>query len=345
VEADEIAKRRRQRMIRIAITVEAFEAIARTLPLGRVGFETKVNADGSRTVWLDPRVLDKLGAMRGPRARATATPFCGWRRPKAAKSEGHNMESAKIMLTDVAEVIEAARDVLRPFNNDTAWWRGHAKADWRLRAHVHRRDPKRQYDEPTLIGHFVSRAPSRSHRPCPDADDCLRWLFLAQHYGLPTRLLDWTESPLIAAYFAVRDHHSDEHHSDEDDGCIWALWPNRMNRTFGAANGLVQIKDRRVAAIAEGAFTGRDSSLEILAIDGQEIDPRMLAQMSRFTLHFSPTTLESARENEVWLRQYMIPKNAKAKIRAQLPALGIRLSNVFPDLKNLAGELRDATIG
>jgi hypothetical protein len=48
------------------------------------------------------------------------------------------MESAshpsKITLTDVAEVIEAARDVLRPFDNDTAWWRGHAKADWRLQA-------------------------------------------------------------------------------------------------------------------------------------------------------------------------------------------------------------------
>ena len=64
------------------------------------------------------------------------------------------MENAShpITLTDVAEVIEAARDVLRPFDHDTTWWRGHAKADWRLQAHVHRRDPKRQYDETTLIG-------------------------------------------------------------------------------------------------------------------------------------------------------------------------------------------------
>ena len=70
----------------------------------------------------------------------------------------------------------------------------------------------------------------------------------------------------------------------------------------------------------------------------------MLAQMSRFTLHSRRTALESARENEVWLRRYVIPKNAKAKIRAQLSALGIRRSNLFPDLENLAGELRDAII-
>ena len=53
-------------MVRIAISTEAFEAIARTLPLGSVGFETKANADGSRTVWLDPTVLDRLRAIRGP---------------------------------------------------------------------------------------------------------------------------------------------------------------------------------------------------------------------------------------------------------------------------------------
>ena len=70
----------------------------------------------------------------------------------------------------------------------------------------------------------------------------------------------------------------------------------------------------------------------------------MLAQMSRFTLHSDPTPLEELGTDK-WLRRYMIPKNAKAKIHAQLSALGIRRSNLFPDLENLAGELRDATVG
>jgi hypothetical protein len=53
-------------MIRIAITQAAFEAIAKTLPLGSVGYENKVNEKGERLIWLDPSVVDRLRAMRGP---------------------------------------------------------------------------------------------------------------------------------------------------------------------------------------------------------------------------------------------------------------------------------------
>jgi hypothetical protein len=66
----------------------------------------------------------------------------------------------------------------------------------------------------------------------------------------------------------------------------------------------------------------------------------MLAQMSRFTLHSDETPLELMRESHKWLRQYVIPKDAKGKMGAQLKALGIRRSNLFPDLDSLADELR-----
>jgi hypothetical protein len=237
-----------------------------------------------------------------------------------------------ITVSDLRELVDAAQEILLPFNHDTGWWRGHANAQWRLEPHAFRRHPERPenqfYNETALLGHFVSRAPSRSHRPCPDNDDYFGWLFLAQHYGLPTRLLDWTENPLVAAYFAVLEQPSD------NDGCLWALWPTGSNRAFGAADGLVQIRDPNVRKIAESAFRGHRSPSpgEIIALDGQEIDPRMLAQMSRFTLHSNRAPLEQMPESATWLRQFVIPKNAKAKIRAQLSAFGIRRSNLFPDL-------------
>ena len=53
-------------MIRIAITAEAFEAIAATLPLGSVGYEATRDAQGNCLVWLDEWTVNKLGALRGP---------------------------------------------------------------------------------------------------------------------------------------------------------------------------------------------------------------------------------------------------------------------------------------
>ena len=223
-----------------------------------------------------------------------------------------------IALSDLSGLIAATQEARTQFNNDTAWWRGHAKAEWRLEAQVFRNPEhpeRRSYDETALIGHFVSRAPSRSHRQCPDADDYFGWLFLAQHYGLPTRLLDWTENPLVAAYFAVLRPPNDS------DACIWALWPTRLNRAFYAANDLVQIRDPNVRKIAESAFTGNKPPEGVMiALDGQEIDPRMLAQMGKFTLHSDSTPLEQIPESANWLRQFVIPKDAKDSIRARLSA-------------------------
>jgi hypothetical protein len=53
-------------MVRIAISVEAFEAIARTLPFGRVGYENEINERGERLIWLDHGVVSRLRAMRRP---------------------------------------------------------------------------------------------------------------------------------------------------------------------------------------------------------------------------------------------------------------------------------------
>ena len=53
-------------MIRIAISQAAFDAIARTLPLGSVAVEAEANERGERTVGLKAAMVDRLGAMRGP---------------------------------------------------------------------------------------------------------------------------------------------------------------------------------------------------------------------------------------------------------------------------------------
>ena len=53
-------------MVRIAISQAAFDAIAKTLPLGSVGYENATNEKGERLIWLEPSMVDRLRAMRGP---------------------------------------------------------------------------------------------------------------------------------------------------------------------------------------------------------------------------------------------------------------------------------------
>ena len=60
------------RSARLAISVEAFEAIGRTLTLGSVGYEAEANERGERLIWLEDAMVDRLGAC-ADRARATAT--------------------------------------------------------------------------------------------------------------------------------------------------------------------------------------------------------------------------------------------------------------------------------
>lgn len=72
---------------------------------------------------------------------------------------------------------------------------------------------------------FQARA-SVFKSPTLPIDEYANWLTLMQHYGLPTRLLDWSRSPLVALYFAV----SDESQCDKD-GCIWMLTPGKLNES------------------------------------------------------------------------------------------------------------------
>jgi hypothetical protein len=51
-------------MIRIAITAEAFDAVAKTPPFGRTMYEANVSADGGRFIWLERRAVDQLYALR-----------------------------------------------------------------------------------------------------------------------------------------------------------------------------------------------------------------------------------------------------------------------------------------
>jgi hypothetical protein len=103
-------------------------------------------------------------------------------------------------------------------------FRGQANADWPLLPGLARQLEAGVYPpedwnaiERQTVGFFKERARSGLARP-PEDDDVLGWLSLMQHYRAPTRLLDWTVSPFVGAYFVYSDKGS-----SSQRGALWAL--------------------------------------------------------------------------------------------------------------------------
>ena len=81
------------------------------------------------------------------------------------------------------------------------------------------------------------------------------------------------------------------------------------------------------------------TSKRCVALVAQEIDPRMMAQLSTFTIHGSTTPLEDHEGAEEFLSKFVIPADAKERLQTPLMLLGIRRRNLFPDLQNLAEDI------
>ena len=113
-------------MIRIAITAEAFEAIARTLPFGSMNFENKTDELGRRLIWLDPTVVNRLRAMRGPdRELQRRDPAAGGRHNASEAGEAmtavHPFDSPKLTLKRAKHHIRDLKEVIRTFTDEHPW--------------------------------------------------------------------------------------------------------------------------------------------------------------------------------------------------------------------------------
>jgi hypothetical protein len=182
---------------------------------------------------------------------------------------------------------------------------------------------------------FRARAGLR-HAAVPPNGHWAAWLALAQHYGLPTRLLDWTFSPLIAAYFAVADRDPKE----PEPASIWALLPAELNVHFAYEPYLYNVDALSIQELVNPAFAKKYKSPEkVAAAMAVETDSRTLVQQGAFTVHGLRGPLCEAPGNEKWLFHAVIGAEDALRLRYELRILSIRNDSVFPDLNALASQL------
>lgn len=137
----------------------------------------------------------------------------------------------------------------------------------------------------------------------------LDWLSLAQHHGLPTRLLDWTESPLVAAYFALRPA-----------GIV------KGGRKDAAIYGLPSVPIVKTDKECE------ESAEDVLAYYPQHLTPRITSQRGLFTYHKKPDQSYAPKNLVKWV----IPSLICLDLNLSVSKCGINEASMFPDLDGIA---------
>ena len=123
-------------------------------------------------------------------------------------------------ISSVSDLIANLRSDTNP--DETTWFRGHSDLAWTLEPSLNRAGYADAFESSIrLYKKFVQNSVKLIANPPTEEYE---WMFYMQHYGIPTNLMDWSESPLVGLYFAVEDQ---LHHAK--DGSLYLLEPNTFN--------------------------------------------------------------------------------------------------------------------
>ena len=126
-------------------------------------------------------------------------------------------------------------EAFRGKRTSPAWYRGCGNISHELKPSLYRHKPSRIIEdlmalEKRLVARFQQRSIPFHTRHIANNWE---WVFLMQHYGVPTRLLDWSESPLMALFFATSARHELGSRGSpvfKSDAAIWLLDPVQWNK-------------------------------------------------------------------------------------------------------------------
>ncbi len=219
----------------------------------------------------------------------------------------------------------------------TRWFRGQARSGYTLVPSLARRGADWLDCERTLRSRFEQNAAALVPViPRSDWD----WLLLMQHYGVPTRLLDWSENPLVALYFATVGIPADARY----DSAVWVLDPVALNRSSAIGTPFDDIPildvDDELQPYSPGPVATAVASLGPVAVLAKRQFARMVAQSGVFTVvHRDKTPLETIRAGQ-FVGKIVIPRADKRRIAKELRSVGVTRLSMFPELESVASVAR-----
>jgi hypothetical protein len=168
------------------------------------------------------------------------------------------------------------------FPNFQFVFRGQASNEWGLKTSIERATEKylndfdwTMYFENQIIERFKSRAHQYIQSP-PKDQDSIEWLSIIQHYGGPTRLLDFTESFYIASFFAID--------SALEDSCVWAINEITLGNSSWLKTGIELRHDlNKLIEYAQGYISfDSDGKDLVLSIAPSRLNERLAIQKGKF---------------------------------------------------------------
>jgi len=212
-------------------------------------------------------------------------------------------------------------------------FRGHENATYRLTTSFHRtgrRDLIRYRAEDLLIlKGYVSGVNGKTYQ-LSDLDDYHNLLSLAQHHGYPTPLLDWSESPYVAAYFALRGARRVDLHNDSNRCRVLAFDVDEFQQEAGGQFGALEVPFLSLHPARPG-YRDNDRAMpqQSIFILSTAVDIERYIEFVENSLHKRLMT------------KIDLPMSESKTALSTLRSMGITEASLFPGLDGICKELRD----
>lgn len=226
--------------------------------------------------------------------------------------------------------IEKAREDLK-CSKSGAFFRGHTQGHYKLAPSLLRNEIGKDTEHNLYVDCYA-----RGQHLMPIYRNSWEFLSLMQHFGIPTRLLDWSESLATALFFALAEKGKSPH--------VWVTNAFLLNRSNKAS------KDPRILTI--GLDSAPDYEVCFISFDNDATWPfkkpvflqipwsseRMVGQKGFFTVHADATPMEESCKK--YLRRVDIPEDAVPGARRFLEYAGVNEDTIYPDLEGFGRFLR-----